>query len=125
MTDFDELIGRWHELADHANDNDNGMAHFNQSNKALVAEVRKICLGDTEDVDFNLAQDFLQYVIELRQNEKSWSRRLGEVMIRAQDQLDAGNPTGARTTFDEFETQCPWINFLEIAKDQRHCMQLD
>lgn len=122
MDHLDALIGRWHNLADLvAGSNED---HFSDANEALVAEIRLKCLADKDMDKFESSKVFTQYVTELRRNEKAWSRRLGEVILLAQDLVDSGDKIGAGSTFEKFEASCPWVNFVDISKDQKYAMKL-
>jgi hypothetical protein len=43
--------------------------------------------ADIDGGTFGSADEFAQHVLDLRANEKTWSRHLGEVLLKAQDQI--------------------------------------
>lgn len=122
MDDLDVLIGRWHNLADLVTGSSED--HLSDANEALVTEIRLKCLADKEIDKFESSKEFTEYVTELHRNEKAWSRRLGEVILLAQDLADSGDKKGAARTFDKFEASCPWMNFVDISQNQKHAMEL-
>jgi hypothetical protein len=122
MNDLDILIEQWHALAERAKDNDE--RHYSKDNRELVAAFRRACLADNGADEFETSKEFCEYVVELRLNEKAWSRQLGEVMLQAQDLIEKGDTDAARTAFDKFQAQCPWVQFIEHAKNQRFSMNL-
>ncbi|MFT3961921.1 hypothetical protein [Propionivibrio sp.] len=115
--DFDVLIGEWHELADQRPEVIEG--RFASDGKALLEQVLSNAMGSTPFWEFSSPSEFAQYVINLRENEKAWSRHLGEVILASQSLLDQGNPDAAEKIFDEFEAKCPWQMFVDIARTQR------
>lgn len=118
MDTMDELIGRWHALAGLSRDQI--AAQFNDENLKLFADVVTQGLGDTSHgaEKFASADEFAQHVLDLRGNERAWSRHLGEVLLKAQDQFDGGNAEEARKTLQSFRAACPWRCFVEIAETE-------
>lgn len=114
---IDDLMGRWHDFADQPPPElEKG---FSESSRSLVYEVLNQALGATHVESFDTPRQFAAYVLELRSNERAWSRRLGEVILEAQDHLDRGDRLAAEKAFESFESDCPWRVFAEIAKTQR------
>lgn len=113
----DKLMGRWHEFAEQPSEVIE--RQFTRRSQMLVRRVLREGLGYAEVGKFPSAAEFAKYVVELRENERSWSRRLGDVILQAQGQLESGDIVAAKTTFEGFETTCPWRFFVEIAKTQR------
>jgi hypothetical protein len=122
--DLDAIMDQWHALADLLANQNNADAHFNDANMKLVNKIHQLCLADDDLEKFESAVSFAEHVVDLRKNEKAWSRRLGDVMIRAQDLLDSNEKSSARKIFDEFQNQCPWTQFREHAENQRAAMKL-
>lgn len=115
--ELDRLIGLWHEMADQRPEAIE--ARFASDGKVLLKRVLSKVMGDVSSSEFSSPAEFAQYVIDLRENEKAWSRHLGEVILAAQSWLDRGNLKAARAVFDDFEAKCPWKVFVDIAKTQR------
>ncbi|MEO8249980.1 MAG: hypothetical protein ABI589_11475 [Burkholderiales bacterium] len=67
---------------------------------------------------FVSADEFAQCVLDLRANEKSRSRHLGEVLLKAQDQSNCGHADDAKEILRNFRATCPWRYFPEIADTQ-------
>lgn len=114
---LDSLIGEWHEFAGQQPEVIAG--RFASGGKALLERVLGDVMGSALSTEFSSPVEFAQYVIDLRENEKAWSRHLGEVILAAQSWLDQGNPEVARTVFDDFEAKCPWKVFVDIVRTQR------
>lgn len=58
-------------------------------------------------------------MLALRQNERLWSRRLGEVLLQSNSFLTKNDFNNAQNILEEFESKCPWPNFRDIARSQR------
>lgn len=117
MSDLDALLGRWHALADRPFGEIE--EQFNPDSEGLVADIVHKVLGASGNHKFESANEFAQYVSELRENERSWSRRLAEVILRAQGLSETGHGAMAAQVFQEFESDCPWLFFVTIARTQR------
>lgn len=113
----DELIERWHAFS--AQPQEAIAAQYSDESRALFAEVFTQQLGQTSNggEKFASADEFAHFVVDLRSNEKSWSRRLGDVILQARVQQDAGDAAGARETLNSFRVSCPWGMFSEIARE--------
>lgn len=118
MDAIDELIGRWHAFAGQSKDEI--AAQFNDESQGLFAEIVTKGLGDSSrgSERFASAEEFAQCVLDLRGNEKAWSRHLGDVLLKAQGQFDSGHVEDAKETLRSFRTACPWGFFAEIAATQ-------
>lgn len=121
MSDIDTLIGLWHTLADDAASNKSGI--FTTENEAIVTTLRKVCLNDDEDCSFKSEPDFISYIAELRRNEKTWSRKLGNTILAACDHLEEGKPDSAYSLLHEFAENCPWSQLKEHAINQIDAMK--
>ena len=108
MNDVDELIEKWHTFAGQSRKDI--AAQFSDESLSLFAEVMSKGLGDTSQggEKFGSAEEFVQYVLDLRGNEKAWSRHLGEVLLKAQEQFDGGYAADAKETLRSFGLTCPW-----------------
>lgn len=113
---LDDLIGRWHQFADRSADQIE--SNFNEESRGLVREVVQKVLGDG-DVDFESPAQFASYVAGLRENEREWSRQLAQTIVQAQSFMEEANLEAALHVFRDFEQQCPWRVFVEIAEAQR------
>jgi hypothetical protein len=109
----DKLMGRWHDFAEQPIEVIE--REFTRSSRMLLGRVLREALGYAEAGKFPSAAEFAKYVVELRENERNWSRRLGDVILQAQGQLEGGDIVAAKKTFEEFETTCPWRFFVDIA----------
>lgn len=118
MNTMDELIEKWHAFAGQSRENIS--AQFSDESKSLFAEVMAKGLGDTSQggEKFASPDEFAQYVLDLRANEKAWSRHLGEVLLKAQEQFNSGHSGDAKETLRSFLATCPWRPFAEIAQTQ-------
>jgi hypothetical protein len=114
--DLDILIGLWHEMTDQGPEAIEG--RFASDGMALLERVLSQEMGASAG-DFPSASDFARYVLDLRENERAWSRQLGSVILAAQSWLDSGDTVAAERVFQEFEANCPWKMFVEIARTQR------
>jgi len=110
----DDLIERWHAFA--AQSKEAISTQYSDESRALFAEVITQQLGQTSNSNekFASAEEFAQLVADLRSNEKAWSRHLGDVILKAHDQRDAGDMVGAREMLSSFRASCPWRMFAEI-----------
>jgi hypothetical protein len=113
---MDELIEKWHMFAGQPMDVIAG--RFDSEGTALVAQVVQECLRQPIAAEFDSAAEFAEYVVDLRGNERAWSRRLGEVILQAQDLLNMGRDSEAKKTLSDFCAECPWRFFAEIASTQ-------
>jgi len=113
---MDELIGTWHAFAEQSVDEI--AAQYGDPSRTLVTRVVREGLGDPTPFAFSSAEEFAKYVVDLRGNERDWSRRLGDTLLKAQEQVDAGNSVEAKGTLRDFRTTCPWRFLAEIAETQ-------
>lgn len=118
MNATDELIERWHAFA--GQPKEKIAEQFGDETQLLFAEVMTKCFGDSsqDGEKFNSADEFAGYVLDLRSNEKAWSKHLGEVLLKAQEQFDGGRVEDAKQTLRTFRAACPWRCFSEIALTQ-------
>ncbi|MGH1508635.1 hypothetical protein [Ralstonia solanacearum] len=118
MDAMDELIERWHAFSGQSKEEI--AAQFSDESQLLFAEVLTTGLGNTSrgGEKFASADEFAQYVLDLRANEKAWSRHLGEVLLKAQERFDGGYVEDAKETLRRFRAECPWRSFAEIAETQ-------
>jgi len=114
---FDLLIGEWHEMADQGPEEIEG--RFASDGRELLGRILREAMGNPTVGEFSSPSEFAQYVIDLRANERAWSRHLGDIIVAAQSWLDQSNPEAAKQVFDEFEAKCPWKMFVDIARTQR------
>jgi len=114
---LDLLIGEWHRFADQSRETIE--SQFASDGRELLERVITVAMGEVPTGDFSTSTEFAEYVLDLRDNEKAWSRRLGDVILLAQNCLEANDKEAARNTFDEFELNCPWKMFVDIARTQR------
>ncbi|NWK44630.1 hypothetical protein [Ralstonia pickettii] len=115
-----ELIERWHVFAGQTKE---AIAdQFNDASQALLREVVNTCLADTtlDGEVFASADEFAQCVLDLRKNEKAWSRALGELLLKTYEQFDAGLADEAKESLRQFRGDCPWRLFADIADTQVH-----
>lgn len=113
-----ELIARWHTFA--AQSKEEIAAQFNDESLSLFAEFFTKSFEDTglQGAPWTSADEFAQYVLELRANEKAWSRRLGDTIIRAIDLMEEGRRDDAEQELRNFRDICPWLFFADIAETQ-------
>jgi hypothetical protein len=114
---LDLLTSEWHELADQSPEVIDG--RFTLDGQAIVDRVLREVMGISPTVEISSSSEFVQYVLDLRSNERAWSVHLGDVILAAQQWLDQGDAKQAKKIFDEFEANCPWKVFVDIARDQR------
>lgn len=71
---IDELIERWHEFSEQSKEEI--AAQFNDDSRILFAEFFTKGLGDTgpQGAEWASAEEFAERVLNLRSNEKAWSR---------------------------------------------------
>lgn len=114
----DELIGRWHAFA--AQPKEDIAAQFSDTSCSLFAEIVTKSLRETSsgNARFASSDEFAQCVLDLRSNERAWSRYLGDVLLKAQDELDSGRAAQAKAILSNFQAICPWHSFAEIAETQ-------
>lgn len=113
---MDELLDRWHAFS--SQPVDEIAAQYDDAGRALLARVVREGLGDAKPFAFGSAQEFAKYIVELRSNEKDWSRCLGDALLKSQEQLDGGLVAEAKATLGNFRAACPWRFFSEIAEIQ-------
>lgn len=113
----DKLMGNWHDLAEQSVEVIE--RQFTRRNQMLVRRVLRELLGYTDVDKFQSAVEFAKYVVELRESERAWSRRLGQIILQAQEQQEKGDIMAARKTLEDFEAICPWRTFAGIANTQR------
>ncbi len=118
MNAMDELIERWHAFAGQSEEEI--AAQFSDESRLLFAEVLTKGLVNTSrgGEKFASANEFAQYVLDLRANERAWSKHLGEVLLEAQERFDGGRAEDAKETLHRFRAACPWRPFAEIAETQ-------
>ncbi|WP_208508253.1 hypothetical protein [Variovorax paradoxus] len=115
---MDELIARWQKLADQPKEEI--AAQFNDEARSLFAEFLMNGLGGAgpQGIEWASAEEFAERVLDLRSNEKAWSRHLGDTLLRAQDLSDDGQVERAKQELISFRDTCPWILFADIAATQ-------
>lgn len=65
------------------------------------------------------ASEFADWVLRLRENDRSWSWALGDAILQAEEQAVAGNKQGAAAMLEQFADGCPWLRLKEVALVQR------
>ncbi|TDS70551.1 hypothetical protein EDF71_12926 [Comamonas sp. JUb58] len=115
---MDELIERWHQFAGQSKEEI--AAQFNEESRSLLAEFFTKGLGETgqQAAKWASAEAFAECVLELRSNEKAWSRHLGNALLQAQDFADDGQVQKAKQALIAFRDTCPWVFFADIAQTQ-------
>lgn len=113
-----ELIERWHKFAGQSKEEI--AAQFNDETRALFAEFFTKSFHDTgpKGARWASADEFARYVLELRANERAWSRYLGDTILRAHDLMEEGRLDEARQELRAFQDICPWIFFAGVAETQ-------
>lgn len=113
-----ELIERWHKFA--AQSKEEIAAQFNDESRALFADFFTKSFEDTgpQGAPWASAEEFAQYVLELRANEKAWSRHLGDSILRAHDLMEEGRIDDAEQELRKFRDICPWLFFADVAETQ-------
>lgn len=110
------MIERWHTFAEQSVESI--AAQYNDKNIELLTQIVRDGLNESGPLQFDSPGEFAQYVVDIRTNERAWSRRLGNTILRAQDQLASGKTVEARETLSGFSATCPWDFFSEIARTQ-------
>ena len=112
---MDELIDRWHAFS--AQPKHEIAAQFDEKARTLFAEISEKGLGDANAsaIHFASADEFAASVLDLRSNEKAWTNRLGNVLLKAQNRVDSGDVTGAKEILINFRDTCPWHFLREVA----------
>jgi hypothetical protein len=115
---MDVLVDRWHKFAGQSKEEI--AAQFNDESRSLFAEFVTKGLGETapQGAKWASAEEFAERVLDLRSNEKAWSRHLGDALLRAQDYADDGQVQQAKQELISFRDSCPWIFFADIAETQ-------
>jgi len=113
-----ELIGRWHQFA--AQSKEEIAAQFNDETRSLFAEFFTKSFDDTglQGARWASADEFARYVLELRANERAWSRYLGDTILRAHDLMEEGRLDEAKQELRTFRDICPWLFFAGLAETQ-------
>ena len=112
--DYEELIARWHSLA--GQDKIAIACAFGDESLALLKAMLEQALNNSDDLPATMdADEFAEIVFDLRENERAWSRRLGDTIINADDLDRQGERNKAILSLEEFGRICPWRFFAEIA----------
>lgn len=113
---MDELMGRWHRLSEQSRESVAAM--YNDEGRFLLESLRLQALGEKEPACFASAEEFAEYVVGLRANEKAWSNRLGQVLLQSDELVTQKRPQEAQQVFRDFIEECPWRPFWKIAETQ-------
>ena len=114
---MDELIEKWHSFADQSLDEI--AQNFNAEGLTLLDDVLHEILGRTDAAQYDTASAFAKFVVDLRENERAWSRSLVAAIIQAHELFGNGDPHGSESKLFAFVSVCPWRNFVEVADVQR------
>lgn len=113
-----ELIERWHKFA--AQSKEEIAAQFNDETRSLFAEFYTKSFNDAslQGARWASAEEFAQYVLEFRANERDWSRQLGDTLLRANDLIEEGRKDDAMHELRTFRDICPWLFLADVAETQ-------
>lgn len=110
----DDLISAWHELAEKF---DNRAPIDLVYACDLLNDVLRLfapTLQGPQDPN-----DLSSVVATTRKIERSWNLRLTNALIDAGNAFEKGDRVTALAILDRFTEQCPWVPFVNVAKDQR------
>ncbi|MDX1914885.1 MAG: hypothetical protein SFU55_04810 [Methylophilus sp.] len=119
----DEFFGILHELAEKTRQELE--SSFTESNVLAIRQLVKEFLVDCELPNEFTASSFADIVTTLRENERAWSRKLGEIIIIVEDKMRVGDKTEAIDTLGRYVDQCPWLSLREIAKIEQENFRRD
>ncbi len=115
--DREKWFGIFHSLAEM--DRDQLEESFTEDNVHAVSDLVAHFLVGCELPSDLTAAPFADFVYELRENERAWSRQLGETIIAAEDKLQANDMAGAVAILDDYITLCPWAPYRETAETEK------
>lgn len=87
-------------------------------NRAALSSLVEACLHDKPALHALTPQDFAEYVVGLRANERQWNHALCDALIRADDLSHTEGEAAAASALRSFADSCPWSQFRKIALSQ-------
>ena len=111
--ELDDLVDRWHDLA--ALDRHSLTAVFGSDSIALLRSIVQSVLGQPVFLEPQDAGQFSDFVLQLRDSEREWSRKLGDSIVRAAHLSEEGEKTDAAKHLADFICSCPWRTFRGFA----------
>lgn len=121
---LDARIDWFHEFADLSQEQ--LMIEATAQNRAALSSLVEACLHEKPEFHTLSPQDFAEYVIGLRANERLWNHALCNALIEADDLSQAEGKKAAASALRSFAESCPWSQFRQLALiqaasyDRRH-----
>jgi hypothetical protein len=97
-------------------------AQFDQSAHQRLVDLARYCVeGVSVPVDLT-ADEFAQWVRDLRRSHFEWNRALGQALLDAEDAQSKGDKGTAVQVLTEFASACSWLTLRDISEGeaQRH-----
>ena len=93
-------------------------AKFDVSAQTKLMKLVELCVsGVVVPTDLS-AEEFAQWIHDLRDSERDWNRSLGVAILSAEDAHTAGDAAGAARSLRDFASQCAWLPLREIAEGE-------
>jgi hypothetical protein len=112
----EQLFGWFHHFADAPRET--LVATATPANRARLSAMTKVCLTEPPVLGALSPEDFADYVLCLRANERRWNQALSDTLIRADDLFQSEGKPAAVAALRTFASSCPWSSFRIVALDQ-------
>lgn len=112
----DQQFGWFHQFA--ALPRQQLIAEATPENRAALSALVEVCLRDKPALDALPTEEFADYVLGLRANERQWNQALSNALIRAEYLSQSEGKASASSALRSFAESCPWSQFREVAVNQ-------
>lgn len=112
----DELIGWLRELGELSHPE--LVAKFDQSSHKRLIDLVQCCLEGVAIPCDLTADEFAQWIHDIRQSHLEWNRSLGLTLLEAEDASANGDNDAAVRLLTVFAERCSWIPLKDIAKGE-------
>jgi len=114
----DQMFGKLHQLA--ALEYSELKEQYSADNiNFLYSLVSEFWLTRAASKDLT-PEEFAELIMTLREEEKEWSRKLGQMLIAVEDLSEDGNTDKIEEYFDYFINKCPCVSLVSLAKIEKN-----
>jgi hypothetical protein len=113
---LDQMFGWFHHFADLPREQ--LAAQATAANRTALSALIDACLPETPALDTLAPEEFADYVLGLRANERQWNQALGSALNHAEDLFQSEGKSAAASALHTFADSCPWSLFRDVAHNQ-------
>jgi hypothetical protein len=93
-------------------------ARFDLSTRTRLVQLVDLCVSGVAVPTDLSAEEFAQWIHDLRDSERDWNRSLGIAILSAEDAHAAGDAACAAKLLRDFASQCAWLPLRDIAEGE-------